>query len=353
MAATGVVFQAADGSWCAPDGRTLIFSERRFLERIWHGNHCFVCGVHPDDADFNEEHVIPNWLLKRFQAHQDRLRLPNEATVAYGRHKVPCCVECNSRIGREIEQPVSDLLASGFYGVLDHVQRKGPWLLFEWLCLLFVKVHLADKSLRWNLDARQGDQRIADAYAWEHIQHAHRMARRSHTGMHTNLQALGSFWVVSADDREEYGPFDFGTYFWHRSVMLRHRGIALVAILDDSGAAQYLLRDKLLQVTGPIYPHQHRELAARLGHLNKHLRNRPVHHPHVDTLGRFVLSVEIPEDIGPGLPAEDEFRSLLESSVDNLIAGVTAEEKIRRAIQTGFSFLFDKDGRYRSGSWVD
>ena len=88
-----------DGSIIDRNGRVVYFSTQRFVRDICEGNCCFVCGAHPDEKQFNDEHILPQWLLRRFNLHSRMLVLPNDGDLSYGRLTVPCCAECNTLMG--------------------------------------------------------------------------------------------------------------------------------------------------------------------------------------------------------------------------------------------------------------
>lgn len=63
----------------------------------------------------NKEHFYPQWLLKRTNTQQDLFASPNGKIPAISL-TVPLCEECNSRLGEELEAPVSivfDSIESG------------------------------------------------------------------------------------------------------------------------------------------------------------------------------------------------------------------------------------------------
>jgi hypothetical protein len=96
-----------DGSVLDRDGRIVFFSQDRFISDIAEGDCCFVCGARRDTVPFNDEHVIPDWILRRFGLHGRQLGLPNQASLRYGSLKVPCCVNCNEEMGDLFEKPMS------------------------------------------------------------------------------------------------------------------------------------------------------------------------------------------------------------------------------------------------------
>src|SRR5688572_27704570 len=71
-------------------GKVQVFGPRDFMEKIIFGNCCFVCGAVPGSKPFNNEHIIPHWLLKIFRSHTDVMILPNKTTIRYGSYVVPC-----------------------------------------------------------------------------------------------------------------------------------------------------------------------------------------------------------------------------------------------------------------------
>jgi hypothetical protein len=70
-------------------GKVIFFSTDRFVNDICLGNCCFICGAKPEDKPFNNEHVLPEWLLRRHNLFDKAITLPNGATVRYDRYTVP------------------------------------------------------------------------------------------------------------------------------------------------------------------------------------------------------------------------------------------------------------------------
>ena len=164
-------------------GRVLFYSADRFLRDVVEGNCCFICGVPPSSIPFNDEHVVPGWVLRRFCLHDKRIVLPGGSELSYGQYKVPCCQACNSRLGQAIEKPVAALFAAGYDALIGHMKTEGPLLLFAWLNLLFLKTHLKDRTLLINRDRRAASGVIGDLYDWPELHHYPlRRPRVSHRG---------------------------------------------------------------------------------------------------------------------------------------------------------------------------
>src|ERR1700723_3777613 len=108
-----MILKTPDGSFVDESGKVLFFSCERFVREICEGDCCFVCGAHPTDKPFNNEHVLPNWLLRRYELHRSSITLPNDTLFRYDQYTIPCCADCNALMGREVEEPIRQLLEQG------------------------------------------------------------------------------------------------------------------------------------------------------------------------------------------------------------------------------------------------
>lgn len=187
-----------DESVIRPDGSVVHFSLERFRQDIVMGDCCFLCGASLGSKAFNDEHVIPDWLLREFDLHDKSVTLPNGSSYRYSRYRVPCCVACNSLLGEKVETPISEIIKGGYDRVVQLLQTEGPWRLFAWMNLIFLKTHLKDRSLRFNLDARKGTEKIADYYDWTTMHHLHCVARAYRTGAAIDHRIMGSVFVLRA-----------------------------------------------------------------------------------------------------------------------------------------------------------
>lgn len=88
LTAMDVVIWTQDGSLIR-NRKTIYFSFDRFLKDIVHGNRCFICGANPELVPFNDEHVLPDWILRRYGLHNRVIILPNYTRFRYGQFKIP------------------------------------------------------------------------------------------------------------------------------------------------------------------------------------------------------------------------------------------------------------------------
>src|SRR5262245_1652434 len=264
-----------DGSVVDETGKVIFFSTERFKTDICLGNCCFICGAQPGSVPFNDEHVIPDWILRRYDLHAMRITLPNGESIRYDQYKVPCCEACNSLMGREIEDPISEIIRGGVASVANYVKENGSLKIFVWLGLIFLKTHLKDRTFRRHLDERKGRELIADDYDWEHLHHIHTVVRCFYVGSHIEPEVLGSFMMFQARKHLAEETFDFADLYLAQTMLLRLGDVAFIAVFDDSQAAMTKFFPRTKTIDGPLTELQLREVMTELAWLNLLLKERP------------------------------------------------------------------------------
>jgi hypothetical protein len=337
-----------DGTLLDAAGRVIAFSPERFVREVCEQGCCFVCGASPGSREFNDEHVLPRWLLRRHDLFDREITLPNGTRVRYGRYTISCCVDCNRELGRVLEEPVSALFAGGYDAIVDHLRDAGRDLLFRWMALVYIKTHLRDATYRWHLDRRLGNEVIGDAYQWEILHHVHCLARSAISGVGLGAGAIGSFAALPVIGSPGEEGFDYGDMYLARSFYIRSGNVALVAVLNDAGAAQISFAAVLRRLTGPLVTPQVREILANFAFANLHLRERP-RFSTVPGTGGLVIEAELPQHVDIDLQASPSRGELLAQLSAPYVGGETPEkrerilEEFRRGQRT---YLFDADGAY-------
>jgi hypothetical protein len=264
-----------DGSVVDENGKVLVFSTKRFIGDICLGDCCFICGAKPDEKPFNNEHILPDWMLRRYDLFARTITLPNGTLVRYDRYTVPCCVDCNSLMGQEIEKPISEAVHGGPESFAEFIHNNGLHVI-TWMGLIYLKTHLKDRKYRVHLDQRKGEEKIADQYEWEYLQHLHAMVRSFYTGCRVDKEAVGSFLGVSVTEQASAEKFDFGDLYLAQTMFLRLDEMGMVAVFNDSGAAMSRFWERLQRITGPVSELQLREIMVDFSYLNLHLKERPI-----------------------------------------------------------------------------
>lgn len=248
------------------------FSRRAFVELAGDLGRCFVCGAASTERAFNDEHVIPDWVLRRFGLHSQRITLPNGTQIAYGRYKLRCCVGCNTLLGEVIETPISRVLSGSLDDMKENLEDSGI-LLYQWLCLLFIKLHLKDRELRADRDLRRASEQIGDWYDWDGLHHIHSVARSPQSSAWIDDAVPGTTLVFPM--RPTVVPYDFQSLSDYSTICVRIGPLGIVGVLNDCGGVGPLMTNFLSGIEGPLSDIQLREIAARVAFGNTLLTRRP------------------------------------------------------------------------------
>jgi hypothetical protein len=342
-----VLTKMTDGSLIR-DRKVLYFSYDRFVQDIVQGNRCFMCGANPELVPFNNEHVIPDWLLKRYNLHGRVITLPNQTNFRYGRFKIPCCQKCNSELGAKVEMPMSQMFGKGFAAFAEQFQSEGPYHLFCWMSLLFLKTHLKDTGLAMHQDSRKGTQKIGELHSWSDLHHIHCIARSFYTNCSFRKEAIGSLLVLPAKTLPYTESFDYCDLSFAQTLLLRIDEIAVIAVFDDSCACVNVIQDLIQKINGPLSPLQLREIATHMAAINIHLSERPKFGSSIDGLtGEYEIGAEVPNEI-----KLVEWKSEILGQMMHYICGSAMPEydgkaQILENIKTGrHTFLHNDQGEF-------
>ncbi|WP_194863155.1 hypothetical protein [Myxococcus sp. AB036A] len=342
-----LIIQRPDGSIETTDGQTLLFSTERFERDIVRGDACFICGTSRNSGQaFNDEHILPRWLLRKFDLFRSTITLPNNTKLTYGQYTLPCCASCNSQMGQTFENPIQELCEGGLERVGQFIKQNGTALFFRWLSLIFLKTHLKDNTLYQTRDRRSGDlRRIADAYGHADLHHIHAVARSFHTKSILDESAFGSLLFLPA--KQVSGiiqPFDFADLYASKSLLLRINDFCLIAVFDDSCGALSLFMNELERIRAPLSPAQLREIFAHISFISANLKERPLFHSTFNKTCHTIKGSH-PSEVQLNDPPATPFGEFLFAALSNVIQTHPGRERISASIREGkYSFLFDANG---------
>jgi hypothetical protein len=335
------------GSLLTSDGRVRHFGRKAFVALASDTTRCFVCGALAGTREFNDEHVIPDWLLGRFNLHSRRITFPNGKALIYGRYTLRCCEPCNSLLGKKVETPMSQVFAGDYDEVCSKLKHSDPALLYQWLCLLFIKAHLKDRDVRADPDLRNESPQLGDYHDWDGLHHIHSVARASQSGAKIDASVPGTTFVFPMQPDNE--PFDFGDLSEYSTVCIRIGSVGVASVLNDCGRVAHMVAEYLSGISGPLSGIQLREIGARLAYGNELLSNRPTFWSELAHEQALTIRSSAP-DFGD-IPVIDRLALgrlmahacgplLLNSNTPN------AEEKIKQLERAEIQFLYRDDGTF-------
>jgi hypothetical protein len=332
------------------DGRIIFFGVERFISDIANGDCCFICGATRNEVLFNDEHVVPDWILRRFRLHSRHIQIPNKTDFRYGGMTVPCCITCNAKMGDLFEKPMSALFDGGFDAVSEALKSHGPWELFCWMALIFLKAHLKDKYLNYHRDLRKGEMKIAELHSWDDLHHLHCIARAFYTGAEIASQVLGSLAILPAKVRPHFEGFDFIDLSAAQTMLLSIGDVAVIAVFNDSQAALSIASEvDLPKIGGPLSPIQLRELAARFAAINLQVEPRAHFASEFDLRAeKYKITTEHrPDEIH--IPTWDNglFGRIMYALTADFLKTIRNGDEIGELVKSGrYTFLTTPEGKF-------
>lgn len=332
-------------------GEIIFFGLQHFLDDIAKGDCCFICGAKPESKEFNDEHIIPDWILRKYNLHKEFITLPNGTKFKYGQYKVPCCKDCNTALGIIYEEPLSNLLSKTYSEIVVEINKnpKIIHLLFKWLSLIFLKTHLKDKSLLIERDKRLEAGFLSDDYYWEDIHHIHCVARSHYTKANIDSNVYGTVFILPAMPIDRFGGFDFIDSQAGKAIMLQLGEFSIISVLNDSRASSTIFMEQIQKINGPLSPFQLREIVAHLNFINLSLKERPVYRSSISHQGEYQIKATVPEILYL-LDEEERFVSpgkFLRYYVEPMIGDVDNREKVLEEIEEGKrNYLFNENGDF-------
>lgn len=338
-----------DGSVLDRDGRVIFFSLERFISDIVEGDCCFICGAERSAVSFNDEHVIPDWILRRFELHRRQIQIPNESLLRYGSLTVPCCVDCNTQMGELFEEPMSALFASGFEAVSRELKNHGPWTLFSWMALILLKTHLKDTYLRYHLDQRKGDLKIGELHSWKDLHHLHCVARSFHSGAGMKREVLGSLVVLPAKVRPHFDGFDFVDLSAAQTMLLTIGEVAVIVVFNDSQYSLSVVAEvDLPKIGGSLSPVQLRELASKFASINLLTEPRTRFASEFErSSGEYVITADRPNQVQLRAWDNELFGRIMYSLTKDFLESIPNKEEIGSLVKSGrYTFLTTPSGTF-------
>jgi hypothetical protein len=333
-------------------GKVTFVSITAFVSDVCSSNICFLCTKALNSQNQNKEHIIPNWILKRFDLHNETVNLPNGSKYKYNQYVIPCCIECNSLLSAELETPLSKVFSRDFDGVVNYVENGGYLKVYLWMALLFIKTHVKDQSLRMHLDRRVEYSSIAQGvgYEWESFHHIYCLSRVPYTQATLEQNCVGSFFIVPVESIDAKKEFDYMDVSYASTSGVIIGNIGIITVFGDAGAVCNQLQPTVInKLSGSVTNMQFRELVARFACCSLHLKNNPKHSTISDSSG-----AQAPRMICALLNSKPEFESyndlvfgsLMDMLLGELLEGKVAVPDFREKLKAGqLSILFDSLGQ--------
>ena len=292
----------------------LYYSVDKFIEVIVKTKNCFMCGVSPDSADFDNEHIVPNWLLREFKIHNAKITLPNNTFTQYSKYTIRCCKNCNKLLNREYEVPISNIIKGGFEQIQQAISTsKGRKLFFCWMALIFIKKHLKDREYPLERNPNKSDGRtIAEEHHdFVELHHIYCLARQAFSKAHINPNVYGTLFVLEAELYEEKSEnYSSDSNTNGSTMMLRINDACIFVVFNDMQTCCIRLAQRGFFPgvdIGPLSFIQAKEIFTHLAYTNLSMTTRPSYGSGISRDCGYIISGRIPEG---GIELKDNFELL-------------------------------------------
>lgn len=233
------------GNLTLADGNILRFSPDFVEDHIGRKRCCFFCGDKPDTKEFNQEHVVPDWVISRYQLEKSVIVLPNGRAMKFTKTKIPSCVQCNDKLADAFEKPISEEIEFASLPRLIHsrydIHRER---LFCWMALLWSKYVLKSHQQFSNPNRSVGSGTIGAELEKTRAPLMLSFAQTFVNGGGISDDTQGSIFVfdVEVSDFPANSKFDICVLPVGSTIMLRFKSVVVIACLDDAGCAQRTLK---------------------------------------------------------------------------------------------------------------
>ncbi|MBI1822329.1 MAG: hypothetical protein HYR79_11530 [Nitrospirae bacterium] len=349
------VIKQADGSYVDDTGKVIYFSTERFINEIALGQNCFICGAHPGSKAFNDEHILSDWILRKYSLVNRKITLPNGTQFKYGSYRIPCCKECNSNMGDIFENKISPASVD-LKSFSQLVNSHGSQYIFCWLSLIFIKTHLKDAILPLEQDRRKGTANIGESfYAYETLHHIHCISRSFYTDANWENWVLGSLLIGPAKIMDGVESFDFADDYNAKSVMLRLSDFFIIAVFDDAGAVFTKINETFIsKINDGLTALQIRELFARFCYHSIALTEKPKFSSSFED-GKYLITASLPGDkpVFKNLGADFFGKTMYHhcKKVLDFLDGFSDSEK-EKILSGNATYLLDENGNFKTDSMI-
>jgi len=330
------------------NGNIMLYSPEDFIRLFYDEKRCIICGVVKlPGVEFNEEHIIPKWILKRYNLFHRKITFPSDTLFSYGKYTIPICKQCNQQLAEEYETPISKLFSyesdTFFEGLKKHPEFCNG--IFLWLNLIFLKNVVSKRQYRYHLDFRKGNDKIADFIDLESLYHNHILSRVHLTRPTIYPEVIGSIYIGKSNDSKS---FDFLDNVDASTIMLKLGEKFVIAVLDDSGIAIRYLYDAWLPKiqNEKLNNYQIRELFVQFTYLSLIIKEKPNFESKFDLQNKIHESITLKEPIKIDLIAEDECKTTPGKLLAYYLKSSFSKGILEKIEKGEIGFIFDKDGNF-------
>ncbi|WP_308295148.1 hypothetical protein [Streptomyces sp. Tu10] len=250
---------------------------------------CFLCGADLAGGR-TDEHVFPQWLLRRCDLQNEKITLLNGTLMPYKQMKIPCCSTCNNEHLSRIERAVGDAFTKG----PEAVAALDTTTLFLWMGKIYYGLMFRELSLLADRRDPQGGSIVSPEFLTAfRMHHLLLQAARGTVRWRKDQHPASVFVFQAQEPTDPRARFDYVDITNFPFLAIRVGTTAVVAVLQDWGALAQAVTVPALEAARQLvlHPQQFREVAALAAYMTtlfnrvpKHLLHAGENHVDVMTL---------------------------------------------------------------------
>jgi hypothetical protein len=230
-----------------------------FDQMVFTYDRCFLCGNLLNELNSSVEHIFPKWLQNKFALWNKELILLNGTSIKYKNLKIPCCKECNSIMGRNIEKPLEQGVSFGY----EEFMKLNKMIIFQWLNKIAYGMLFKELSLKAQLSDPKSDMIYNEEHFKKHkMQHLFLRSIIYATGLINNPWSILIF-RIDPNGEDRYWAHDNP---FIKTFFIRMNDIGVISHLMDNGYNEgYFMEFDSMRglLSRTLHPIQFAELCAQ------------------------------------------------------------------------------------------
>lgn len=224
-------------------------------------NRCFLCGILLDDTNRTDEHVFPQWLLRRCELWKQKLTLLNRTDIPYAQVKIPCCFTCNNIHLSPIEGRVGQAFREGPEAVIA-LDRTD---LFVWLSKVYYGLLILELFLATDrADPKAGNIMVPEWVERLNMHHMLMQVARGVVRWPPSSFPASIFVFECQVPNDVRKTFDYSDSLYFPYLSIRIGSVGIVASLQDWGSMEHTIDIPMFNAGRrmALHPQQWRQIHA-------------------------------------------------------------------------------------------
>ncbi len=243
----------------------------KIQEKKYDDSYCFLCGVELTAGNISKEHVIPQWLQRKYNLWNQRIALLNKTFIEYRYLTIPCCRTCNNDNLKPVEDRIKEAVDKG----IDAFKALNKMDVFLWLSKILYGIIYKELFLKFDLKEEESVSITEPEFL--KIHETLFLFLHGYMGQIVYQDffpaSIFIFKTQSYDKNER--DWDFVDNPIYLTIGLRMGNIGIIAVLQDAETHEFLNEQLKENFEIPFHWIQFRELFSKITYSASLLNRTP------------------------------------------------------------------------------